>query len=237
MVNMGKQTSGIVLGCFSPPVMVATFLLESIMAAYTVYKYKLSNKGRLILALMLSLAFFQAAEYFVCTNSTIAVNSSRFGYASITLLPALGLYLMSALSVPMRKKAVIFMFTVSAMLMAYFLLAPTAFSGYQCTGNYVIFQIGTSQMRLYGTYYYGLIALALFKGTKFLINNPKAKRNVRLPVQWLMTGYLVFIVPVAVLLVTHPDTRRAIPSILCGFAVSLAVILAAKMAPLSLKKR
>lgn len=234
---MGRVNSKNFLACFSPPVMVATFIFETGMAVYTVYRYKLSKKGRLILLLLLCLAFFQIAEYFVCTRSSVAVGASRFGYASITLLPALGLYLMSELSVPMRNKAAIFMFSISALLVAYFLLSPSAFSGYQCIGNYVIFQIGTSQMRLYGTYYYGLIALALSKGVKFLTDNPKAKKNVRRPVQWFVAGYLVFIVPVAVLLVVHPDTRRAIPSILCGFAVSLAVILAAKVAPLSLKKR
>lgn len=117
-------------------------------------QYKTGVKQRLVILLILNLAFFQLAEFLVCTNSTVATQASRFGYASITLLPPLGLYLMSELTYPMRKKAAGFMFLTAFGLMAYFLLSPSAFSGYQCTGNYVIFQIGTSQMRLYSLYYF-----------------------------------------------------------------------------------
>ena len=154
------------------------------------------------------------SEFLVCTNSTVATQASRFGYASITLLPPLGLYLMSELTYPMRKKAAGFMFLTAFGLMAYFLLSPSAFSGYQCTGNYVIFQIGTSQMRLYSLYYFGLIGLSLWKGMKYLAEFPKAKKRARASIEWLIVGYLVFIVPVAVLVVLHPSTKRAVPSIM-----------------------
>jgi hypothetical protein len=235
MCNVSKQTKGVVLACFSPPVMVASFLVESAMAAYTVYRYKLSTNGRLILALLLCLAFFQGAEYFVCTRSTIAVDASRFGFASITFLPVLGLYLMSQLTRPIRKKVVAFMFTVAGLLAAFFLFSPSAFDNYQCTGNYVIFQIGNNQTLLYSAYYFGLVALSLWKGARFL--SSKAKTSTKRPVEWLVMGYLIFVVPVAVLVVLHPDTHKAVPSIMCGFAVGMAIILAAWVAPLTLKRR
>ncbi len=210
-------------------------MLETILAVYTYMQYKASLRSKLIILLLLNLAFFQMAEFLVCTNSSAAYQASRFGYASITLLPPLGLYLMSELTSPMRKKAAAFMFLTAFGLMAYFLFSPSAFSGYQCTGNYVIFQIGTSQMRLYSLYYFGLIGLSLWKGVRYLSEHPKASKKQRSAVKWFLAGYLVFIVPVAVLVVLHPNTKRAVPSIMCGFAVSLALILAAKVAPNSLK--
>jgi hypothetical protein len=207
------------------------------MAIYTVVRYKLNTTGRLILSLLVCLGLFQLAEYFVCTQSTVAIFASRFGYAAITLLPPLGLYLMSELTKSMRRKAIVFMFLVAGLLVSYFLFVPNAFSGYECTGNYVIFQIGRSQTGAYTTYYFGLLALSLWKGSRFLRKADKAHKTNRQAVKWLLAGYLIFILPVATLVVVHPDTRAAIPSIMCGFAIGLAVILSAKVAPLKLKIR
>jgi hypothetical protein len=215
--------------------MVATFLLEASMAIYTIVRYKLTLTGRLILGLLINLALFQAAEYFVCTESTAALTASRLGYAAITLLPFLAFYLMSVLTRTVSKKIILATFAATLALVAYFLTAPGAFNGYQCTGNYVIFQIGQSQFYIYSIFYFGLIAASLWKGVRFLGDKSGAKS--RQPVQWLIAGYLIFVVPVAVLVVVHPDTRAAVPSILCGFAIGMAVVLAARIAPLTLKKR
>jgi hypothetical protein len=232
---MFKQQNGTVLGCFSPPVMVATFLVEVALALYVVVRYKMDAKSRAILALLLCLAAFQIAEYFVCTDTTIAINASRAGYVAITFLPALGLYLMGLITIPLSKISNVLAFLSSWFVAAYFLLSPNAFTSYVCTGNYVIFQLGQVPSMLYGVFYYALLALAIWRGAFFLKNNPDHK-NVN-PVHWLLTGYAVFIVPVALLTVLHPDTTRAIPSLLCGFAILLAIILGARIAPLTLEKR
>ena len=231
---MSKQTKGVVLGCFSPPVMVATFLVEIISAIFVVCRYKLTTKGRLIVALLINLALFQAAEYFVCQNSTIAMASSRIGYAAITLLPVLGLHLMTELVNYKNRILMPILYALAAIIAVYFLTKSNAFNGYECTGNYVIFQIGRVQSLIYSTYYFGLIAVSVWIGARHHRTNVRKRFDA---VWWLTIGYLVFILPVAILTVAHPDTRKAVPSILCGFAVTLAIILVSLVAPLSLKKR
>ena len=52
--------------CFSPSVMLATFLLEFGMALYVVWRYKLNTIGRLVTVMLMSLGTFQLAEYMVC---------------------------------------------------------------------------------------------------------------------------------------------------------------------------
>lgn len=230
---MLKQ-KGTVLGCFSPPVMVATFLIEVILALYVIVRYKLNAKTRAIVALLISLGAFQFAEYFVCTQSSIAIGASRAGYIAITALPPIGLYLMALLTKPLPRKALGALTAVTGTIMGYFLLAPRAFEAYQCTGNYVIFQIGDWQAMLYGTFYFGLIAASVIKGMVFLLEKPKAKTVNA--IRWLIVGYGVFVIPVAVLVVLHPNTSQAVPSIMCGFAVFLALILGLKLAPLVSKK-
>ena len=54
------------IGCFSPPVMIATFIIEICLALFTLFRYKRSLLTGLSIALFVFLALFQLAEYFVC---------------------------------------------------------------------------------------------------------------------------------------------------------------------------
>lgn len=215
--------------------MVLTFLIEVSIAIYTVARYKLNVTGRIILAILVCLALFQLAEYQVCTNSGAAMASARLGYAAITLLPPLGLCLMLSLVKQLNKFLTALLFALPLVFVGYFLLAPTAFQGYQCTGNYVIFQTGIWQSFVYGTYYYALILTSVLYGLLHLRSDPKSKAAKS--IKWLLFGYAVFIVPVATLVVLQPNTQQAIPSIMCGFAVFFALILGFLLVPNTLHKK
>lgn len=231
---MFKQ-KGTVLGCFSPPVMVATFAVEIFLAAHTFIRFKMNPKGRAIIALLVCLAAFQLAEFYVCTQSSFGILASRAGYVAITFLPAIGLYLMSLLTVPMQRKTHYTVFGTTFLVAMYFLFAPNAFKSYECTGNYVIFQMSYLSAFMYGIFYYFLLAAAILRGVEYLVKSRDV--SSRSAARWLLAGYAIFIVPVAVLTVLHPDTRQAVPSLLCGFAILLAIILGVRVAPLALKKR
>jgi hypothetical protein len=234
MVIVNNKT--LALRCFSPPVMIATFIVELLMASYTLLRYKMNHLSRLIVLLLLNLALFQLAEYLVCTHDPVAVTAARFGYAAITFLPPLGYSIMGQLTTPLPKHVSRLMYGLAFLFVGYFLSTHGAFTGYRCTGNYVIFQIGDMQTYIYGSYYYGVVMMSLWRGARYL-HNPIVKELKKRAVRWFMIGYLVFLVPIAVLTVVHPDTRQAIPSIMCGFAVSFAIIIFAKIAPKTLHKR
>jgi hypothetical protein len=216
--------------------MVATFIVELFMAAYTLIRYKMNYLSRLIVLLIVNLACFQIAEYLVCTHDPVAVTAARFGYGAITFLPPLGYSIMGQLTKPLPKYVSRLMYLSAFLFVGYFMSAHGAFTGYRCTGNYVIFQIGDMQSYIYGAYYYGVIAMSLWRGARYLYS-PLIKEVKKRVVRWMIAGYLVFLIPIAVLTVVHPDTRQAIPSIMCGFAVSFALILYAKIAPKTLSKR
>ncbi len=207
--------------------MVATMLVELTLACYTVWRYKLNVVGRLVLLMLLTLATFQLCEYHVCGHTGFAASVwSRIGYVAITLLPALGLHLLHVLAGKPGRKLVVSAYASMVGFMAYFLLAPTAFSGYACTGNYVIFQIGETASWVYAAYYYGWISAALVLGWRWsraLL--AAAKKRQAQAVSWLMASYLVFIVPTITVNVMNPNTLRGVPSIMCGFAVLCALIL------------
>lgn len=221
--------------CFSPPVMIATMVVETALIIYTVWRYKMTIVARLATILLLALAIFQLAEYFVCTGlGSMAAPWSRVGFIAITALPPLGLHLMHVLADKPRRRLVVSAYVVMAAYMAFFLFSSGTFVGHKCTGNYVIFQFTPNVTGTYSVYYFGWLLTGIGLGFKWA-NELKAKGKTSLKqlqtVQGLMLGYLVFLVPSGLSMAVKPDVRRGIPSVLCGFAVLLALILVLYVMP------
>ena len=230
-----RKQSGTTLNCFSPPVMLATLSIEGILAVYTLWRYKLNTVSRLITGIFICLASFQLAEYFVCTGYGLRAEQwSRVGFVMITILPPLGLHLMHALADKPKRKLVAASYVTMAGYVGVFSLYHAALVGHQCTGNYVIFQIGSTLGGLYSIYYFGWlfvgIGLGAYWANQLMESGKKVRRQLE-SVRGLIVGYLVFLIPVALANFVRPDTRQGIPSIMCGFAVILALILAGYVLP------
>lgn len=226
--------------CFSPPVMIITFAIEIILALYTIWRYKLNTVGRLTTAILLALAAFQMSEYFVCGGLGMQAEQwSRSGFVAISLLPPLGLHLLYILTGKKGRRLVAAAYVTMAGFMTYFLLAPSAFSGHVCAGNYVIFQIGTYATWAYAAYYYGWILTAIYIAIKWAQQHSRRKtpKAAVQSVYALVAGYLVFLVPTAIANTVKPETIAGIPSIMCGFAVLLAFILVLYILPRAGLKR
>lgn len=209
------------LYCFSPFVMLATFVLELVLALYTVCRYKLNEAGRIALLTFVCLALFQLAEYNVCEAGWVdPVTASRAGYVAITLLPPLGIHLAYALA-GLKKRPLLLPAYVSAAAFAlFFLFVPSALSGHSCLGNYIIFQTAPHASWLYGLYYYGWLFAGVWLCWR--LARPKTKPAL----YGLATGYLAFILPTTTANFIDPSTVKGIPSIMCGFAVLFALTLA-----------
>jgi hypothetical protein len=213
--------------CFSPFVMAFSFALEATLFLYVLLRYKASIVKRLALLLLASLAFFQFAEYSVCT-SALATHAtwSRLGFVAITMLPPLGIHLAYALAGRRANRVVGFAYATSALWAGTFLFSPGVFRGYECTGNYVIFQLQQSLTILYPLYYYGWLLIGIILAVKL---RKGAKPKIRRALWWQILGYSVFIVPTSAMYLIDPSTSSGIPSIMCGFAVVFAIILASKI--------
>ena len=151
------------LHCFSPPVMLATFFIEIFLAAYTLWRYKMGTTTRLAVAILVCLAVFQLAEFNVCENAQLFDSASwaRLGYVAITLLPPLGIHLVSHLSGDRRRWPYMSAYLFGGLFAAYFLFATGGIAAGVCLGNYVIFEQAQNTVYLYGFYYYGLLIAAV----------------------------------------------------------------------------
>lgn len=227
--------SSTTLFCFSPPVMLATFLIEVIGAVYTFLRYKVNHATRIIIAVLICLGVFQLAEYLICEVPMLpGLTWSRIGYVAITLLPPLGASLAMAIAAKRSLLAQIVLYFAAACFIGYFLFAEGALGVGVCAGNYVIFESINSQF-LYGVYYYGLLAttvvccLAWARSLK-----DEAARSALV---WLAVGYLLFMLPTTTVNLMDRSTIGAIPSIMCGFAVLLAIVLIFAVLPKVARKR
>lgn len=229
---MFKQYKGKMF-CFSPPVMLATFIIEIALAAYALWRYKMSHTIRLVVVLLVFLATFQLAEYMVCGGLGVSsMDWARIGYVAITALPPIGVHLAFTLAKKRNVPIVAGSYVAGAIFMGYFLFATDVFTGSQCMGNYVIFQLGTVAAQLYTVYYYGLLLLTIGVSLQLAARVPKRKRAL----EAFVVGYVLFMLPTTIVNTINPETIKGIPSIMCGFAVLLALVVVFWVLPATEKR-
>lgn len=218
------------LYCFSPPVMMATFLIEISLMVYTLWRYKMSSVTKVSAAILGCLAMFQLAEYNVCEGTVLfdSAGWARLGYAAITLLPPLGIHLVNRISNDKTRWPVVSGYAVGGLFAAYFLFMTGGIAAGACLGNYVIFEQQPGAAMWYGLYYYGLLMFGIIYALQRAGNAP---RHIKQALRALVVGYVLFMVPTTFANIVSPTTISGIPSIMCGFAVLLALAIAGRVLP------
>ena len=221
---MGKKST--ILYCFSPLVMIITFSLEWLMAMVAFLGYRRTKFGQLAIFLLICLGLFQLTEYIVCTNLGPNRLWTLIGLVAITLLPPLGAHLVGHLTG--RNFGVRVSYFLATIFILLFALVPTAVNGSVCTGNYMIISVTEPIGLAYGLYYFGFLSWSI--GLAWF--GRRVAQNYQAVLNWLMVGYLSFMVPMAIVYVLSEGAREAVPSIMCGFALILAIILIGRVLPL-----
>lgn len=213
------------LNCFSPPVMIVTFMIEMGLAMFVVWKYRSVDVVKVIAATLVCLATFQLAEWMVCQGAVgiSSIDWAKIGFVAISFLPPLGIHVSTLLAGRPNKLMVVAGYGSAVAFGAYFLLATQGISGSVCGGNYVIFKLAPQAVNFYTMYYYSLLifgtGLALFWASK--VKDKYSSSALR----GLAMGYLSFMLPTIFVYQLNNQTSAGIPSIMCGFAVSLALAL------------
>jgi hypothetical protein len=222
------------LYCFSPPVMLATFLIEFGLAFYTLWRYKMDTVSRLAVVTFFALGSFQLAEYMVCGGlGWTNIEWARVGYGAITLLPALGIHMVVTLAGKKKPLLVGVAYVTCAAFVWFYLIGEGALSGQTCYANYAVFHTYQGTVLPFAAYYYGWMMIGTYLAWRWGSELPKR----RIALQSMAIGYMVFILPTTAFNIIDPTTTKGIPSIMCGFAVIFAVVLAVKVLPNSCEIR
>jgi len=215
--------------CFSPPAMLITFLIEFALAIYTFTRYRLNPIGRLATAALLLLGIFQLCEFNICgLSSSAALTWSRIGYGAITMLPPIAIHLVYLIAHKKSRKLVWLAYITGAVFVGIFGLNASAFATHICAGNYAIFQLAPNVGGIYFTYYYSWLILGICLCLYFGL---EANRLTRQALSLQVLGYLSFLLPTGIVNAVNPHTIVGIPSVMCGFAVIYAIILAVAIVP------
>lgn len=219
------------LKCFSPLVMILTFIFEMIAALVVLVRYRHLQESRLIIAILVCLAIFQLAEYMICVAALglSSLDWARVGWVAISFLPPLGIHLGLTIAGKQQKLMIALGYAIAVVFSVYFLAIGHGVQGSVCMGNYVIFDVAKPALYIYIAYYYAW----LIAGTAaaFLYAGSIEQKPRREALQWLGIGYALFIIPTIAVNMLNPETMAAIPSIMCGFAVLLAGVLLFAVVP------
>ncbi len=204
------------LFCFSPAVMLATFLVETVACIYALIRWGEGLFGGLAVFLLLSLGIFQWSEYIICKGGDPFL-WAKIGHVAITWLPVIGLQLVSMATY--RTRFVRLAWGCGAFLSFGIIVSQGIFVAAVCTGRYVIFETQSFFDWTYGVYYLSLLCIAL----GMLFAALWQKKGDRTLLQWMMFGYLSFLVPTCTLSLLAMHVRGGVPSIMCGFALVMAL--------------
>lgn len=208
--------------------MLATFLIEFSLAFYTFWRYKINTVTRLAIIMLLALGTFQLSEYMICGGMGLTnFEWARLGYGAITLLPALGIHMITAISGKKMPELVWAAYASCAIFLGFYLFAFNSVDIKDCHPNYAVFSTLKSIAVPFGVYYYGWLLIGTYMAWVWSKELPERKKAL----QSMAIGYLVFILPTTTVNIIDPNTLKGIPSIMCGFAVLFAVILAARVLP------
>jgi hypothetical protein len=217
--------------CFSPLVMILTFVFEVIAALVVLLKYRRLQESRLIIAVLVCLAIFQLAEYMICVSAfgLSSLDWARVGWISISFLPPLGVHLGLTIAHKEQKLLIILGYVIAIIFSLYFLTVGHGIQNSACLGNYVIFEVAKPALSIYIAYYYAWLVAGM--AAAFIYAGDIKQKQRREALQWLGVGYAVFIIPTIAVNLLDPSTIAGIPSIMCGFAVLLAAVLLLAVTP------
>lgn len=210
--------------CFIPLVSLATFLIEMSFALYVWYRYKATTFSRLCIAVFLCLGVFQLSEFLICTYYT--PYWIKLGYVAITILPALGIHIISVVT---KRHSVLMTasYGIAALLIFIILFVPSLELRAVCQTHFVeVFNSSWFAVMHVGYYAFFVTAAmyTLWYSLQKHIGDTKEEK-------WMLIAYIAFVLPSLVLIYFKFISHLALPSVMCGFAVFLAIILALVVIP------
>jgi hypothetical protein len=215
---------------YSPILAVATAAFEIVAAGWAL-TMKSERRTRGVLrttgAILLLLAGYQIAEVAICADVVAAGFLPRLAFLIVTWLPPLGLLLVAQLRRP-RSSALygsaFVMLAAAAGMVVWIALDGSFATASVCNAVYAHYTHAMPRFAIYaGFYWIGLSGMILGSGIG-VASTVDVHRRRQLGL--VLSGTLAFVVPGLAVSWLVPPTRGALPSILCHFALLLAISLA-----------
>jgi hypothetical protein len=206
--------------CFAPYVSLSTFVIEFLLAAFFLLKNPRDNLNRMIALISLLLGVYQLNEFLICVTGLGLF--TKLAMITTAILP--GLAITYALIISRKKlkaywHALIYAPAVFFILM--FILSNHLANPTICNSVFVQYSGGGLLAAFFGSYYliYLMVSAIIFY---FAASNAKSKYEERLA-RLGMLGMFIFTIPTFVFLLFLPALKIQFASVLCEFALLLAI--------------
>ncbi len=211
--------------CFNSTVSLTTAVIELGLSIIMPWKFPKASLKYFFALLLFLLGFYQFTEFMLCKtgNAELWV---RAGFITYSFLPAMGLDMTLTYFKIKRHRLLLYFFPVVYSLIAIFTTNFVQVG--QCnaifvTARYIFSQDYNFVLWLAYVTYYALVTIfACFIALKYYFsekNNKKRKVFLMLPVAVLLMS-----LPTFILMVIFPYFNIMFPSVLCHFALLLAIV-------------
>jgi len=227
---------------YSPILAVATAAFEIVAAAWAFTlrpaarcgprhaRRALPPGGRTIArttgVILLLLAGYQLTEVAICADVAAAGFLPRLAFILVTWLPALGLLLIAQIHRPASRffyGGAAAMLVASAGMVTWAALDPSFATASVCRAVFAHYVHALPRFQIYAAYYWaGLLGMVVWSAHGLVVSDPSPRRR------WLAhvhVGTLAFVLPSIALSYVVPSSRGALPSVMCHFALVLALSL------------
>lgn len=211
---------------YSPGLAIVTALFEITVAIWALRGPGDRSIIRTTAGILALLATYQIIEVGICANEDAAGFLPRLAFIAVTWLPPLGLLLIAKLQRPRSSLAygsAYSMFAAAAGIVVWIVLDRGFVSSSVCGALFARYTNPMPRFVLYsGFYWLGLAGMIVHSG--YGARTCADPHGRRLLFQ-VFAGTLAFVLPS--LVVTHyiPPANGALPSVMCHFALFLAVFL------------
>ena len=212
---------------YSPILAIVTALFEVTVAVWALRGPGRKPIIRTTSAILLLLAAYQILEVFVCTQSPTTGYMPQMAFIVVTWLPPLGLLLIAQLSPsPSHINYVVsyFMLAVALSLVVWIALDDRFVSDSVCNVVYAKCSNPAPRFRIYAWFYWiGLFGMIVLSALGVRQTDDPGQQKL---LKAVLLGSLGFIVPGVIVTNFVAPAQGALPSLLCHFALVLAVFLA-----------
>jgi len=205
--------------CFAPWISMSTFIIEFMLALYFLLLNPKDRLNRFIALMSFMLGFYQLSEFLICVSG--ANTFTRMALSTTAILPALA----CTYALIMWRKPIKFwnflLYAPAAAFMVLFSLPVNLRESATCSQVFIQYPDIGVLFKFFGLYYlvylFGAVALFYFTASR-------ARSEPERRLHYLgMLGMFIFTVPTFIFLNFLPALRVQFPSVLCEFALLLAI--------------
>ena len=212
--------------CFTPLISISIAIIEFALASTLLLFFPKSKFRDFFAAFIYILGFYQFTEFMLCSGN--GVFWATAGFITYSILPAIALH--AVLKIFKKKFNIIWIYIIPFMASILSITIPGFIIKASCEKYFIsIDTIITSTpsllllvaLGIYVAYYFGFLFLTYFIILKdYVKQKNKIKREIELVE---MVGILLMIIPTLVLLILFPVFGIMFPSVLCSFAIFVAI--------------